>query len=58
MEIEDKRGRVWEMFIDIVYYDMWCVRWKHDKNFDSHTSFHFDEYDDAIKFLKLLEKSY
>jgi hypothetical protein len=33
--------REWEMFCDLSYYDMWCVREIHDKRFDSPTSFHF-----------------
>ena len=45
--------REFEMFNDNCYYNMWCVREVHDKNFESVTSFHFMEKKDAELFLAL-----
>jgi hypothetical protein len=47
--------RVWELFSDPCYYDMWCVRLVSDKNFNSVTSFHLARHEDAKKLLELLE---
>ena len=43
-----------EIFRDTAYYDMWCVRDKTDKRFDSPTSFHFALKKDAEEFKRLL----
>ena len=42
------------MFLDSAYYDMWCMRNKNDKRFNSPTSFHFAKREDAEKFLELI----
>jgi hypothetical protein len=55
--LKDKRGREWELFCDRSYYDLYCVRWAKDRLFNSHTSFHFEDREDALKFLRLLEKA-
>jgi hypothetical protein len=55
--VKDRRGREWETFIDRGYFDMTCVRWVEDKNFNSPTSFHFDTPAEAYQFMKLLEVS-
>lgn len=54
---KDKRGREWEIFQDLVYYDLWCVRQVDDRQFDSPLSFHFEREIDAINFLALVSKS-
>lgn len=54
----DKRGRTWEIYYDIAYYDMWCVRFTEDRNFNSSTSFHFNLYKDAKDFFDLIQKSF
>jgi len=56
-EITDKRGQTWEMFCDASYYDMWCVRWASNREFNTMTSFHFDKQEQAARFLKLLSVS-
>lgn len=56
-EFKDRRGRTWEMFADVSYYDMICVRWKDDKSFNSPTSFHFESVEDANKFVNLIRVS-
>lgn len=55
--VEDKRGRTWEMFCDISYFDMWCVRVAADRDFNSPTSFHFTTRKKAEKFLHLVQES-
>lgn len=50
--------RKWEMFSDVSYYDMWCVRLVGDNNFNSTTSFHFMKYEDASTFFELLKVAY
>ena len=50
----DKRGRNWECFVDVSYYDMVCVRWKEDKTFNSQSSFHFSTSNEAGLFIMLL----
>jgi len=55
--ITDLRGRIWEMFTDESYYGMICVRCVSDTQFNSDTSFHFMNSNDAEKFLNLLEKA-
>lgn len=56
-DFKDKRGRTWECFIDPSYFECTCVRWKEDKSFDSHTSFHFNTSKEAIEFCNLLKMS-
>lgn len=56
-DFKDKRGRTWECFIDQGYWEMTCVRWKEDKSFDSHTSFHFNTSKEALEFCELLKRS-
>jgi hypothetical protein len=52
--VKDRRGREWETFIDRGYFDMTCVRWVEDKDFNSPTSFHFDTYKEAAEFMDLI----
>lgn len=47
----------WEMFADPSFYEMWAVRPKNDRTFDSPRLFHFTEKDDAKMFLELVNKS-
>jgi len=47
----------WEMFMDPSFYEMWAVRPKNDKNFDSPRLFHFTHEEDAKMFLELIDKS-
>ncbi len=56
-KVTDLRGRQWEMFSDLAYYDMWCVRCCEDKDFNSQLSFHFISKNDADKFLSLILES-
>lgn len=53
----DKRGREWEMFCDLCYYDMWCVRATEDKDFNSQLSFHFNTKIEAKTFAELILKA-
>jgi hypothetical protein len=55
--VKDLRGRIWETFSDLSYYDLICVRMIDDKSFNSPTSFHFSDSNDAQAFLQLLGKS-
>lgn len=48
----------WEMFSDATYYDMWAVREKGDKDFNSPRLFYFMSKEDAEQFKLLVEKSY
>ena len=60
IKFQDLRKRDWEIFLDIGYYDMFCVRCtsvKEGKSFNSHLSFHFDTKDEAIAFSKLIKKA-
>jgi hypothetical protein len=43
-----------EIFYDIGYFDMWCVRCVDDRRFCSPLSFHFDKKEDAEEFIRLL----
>lgn len=45
----------YEMFNDVGYYGLWCVRNINDKRFSSPTSFHFDKKEDAEEFKRLIE---
>jgi len=45
----------YEMFCDATYYHMWCVRNINDKRFNSPTSFHFVNKEDAEDFKRLIE---
>lgn len=47
--------REYELFNDACYYDMWCVRLKSDRDFNSVTSWHFVHKSDALELLRLLE---
>ena len=49
--------REWEVFQDESYYDMWCVREVHDRNFNSFTSFHFTTKEKAEIFLGLVKEA-
>ena len=53
----DNRGREWETFCDLSYYDMICVRPKGDKDFNSQLSFHFSTTEDASLFVQLLKEA-
>lgn len=56
-DFKDKRGRVWEWYIDCGYYDMPCVRIKGEKDFNSQLSFHFITTKLASEFVELLKQS-
>lgn len=56
-EFQDKRGRTWEAFVDVCYYDCICVRLKSDRDFNSPTSFHFVTYEQAKQFVELIKVS-
>jgi hypothetical protein len=56
-DFTDKRGREWEVFIDACYFDLICVRWKDDRSFNSHTSFHFNTMAEASQFAELLQNA-
>lgn len=45
----------YELFQDTTYFDVWCVRSKDDKRFESPMSFHFVKREDAEEFKKLIE---
>ena len=55
MKFTDKRGREWEVFVDLSYYDCICVRLAQDRSFNSNTSFHFDTQQQAEQFIELLK---
>lgn len=48
----------WEIFLDKSFYDMWAVRPKGDKDFNSPRLFHFIHKEEAEKLKELLEKSH
>ena len=54
---KDMRGREWESFIDMSYYDMTCVRVKGETDFNSPLSFHFATSLIAQQFIDLLLQS-
>ena len=57
-KFKDKRGREWEKFCDVSYYDLYCVRCLvAPKEFDSHLSFHFMNMSEADDFQRLIEAS-
>lgn len=45
----------YELFNDESYYNLFCVRNINDKRFESSTSFHFEKYEDAVEFKRLIE---
>ena len=47
----------YEIFCDIGYYHMWCVRSIDDRRFNSPMSFHFHNQSDAEEFKRLIEIS-
>lgn len=49
--------RKYQLFKDLCYYDMFCVRDISDRDFNSNTSWHFNLKKDAEKFLELLNKA-
>lgn len=51
----DKKGREWEMFTDVSYYDMICVRMVGDNTFNSKGSYHFSTLLDAKTFAYFLK---
>ena len=53
--VKDKRGREWECFSDMSYFDIWCVRPKGERDFNGEVSFHFMTFDQAVDFMNLLE---
>ena len=57
VEFKDKRGREWEAFVDVTYFDCICVRLKSDRDFNSPTSFHFVTYEQAKQFVELIKVS-
>lgn len=58
MKFIDKRGREWEVFVDMSYFDCVCVRLVGDKDFNSNTSFHFDTDKQASDFVELLKQAH
>lgn len=58
MKFTDKRGREWEVFVDMSYFDCVCVRLASDKDFNSNTSFHFDTDKQANDFVELLKQAH
>ena len=55
MKFTDKRGRQWEVFVDLSYFDCVCVRLVQDRSFNSNTSFHFDTQQQVDQFVELLK---
>lgn len=55
MKFTDKRGREWEVFLDLSYFDCVCARLAQDRSFNSNTSFHFDTQQQADQFVELLK---
>jgi len=53
----DRRGRIWEWFIDESYYHMTCVRIKGETDFNSPLSFHFATSDIALDFINILKQA-
>ena len=52
---KDKRQRRWELFVDICYFDMACVRClDSDKSFHSEMSWHFTTMQKAEDFMSLV----
>lgn len=49
--------RVYEIFVDTSYYDMWCVRDVSDKDFNSKTSWHFSTKEEAEQYCKLINEA-
>ena len=58
MKFTDKRGREWEVFTDLCYFDCICVRLVSDRDFNSNTSFHFDTDTQAQQFIELLKQAH
>lgn len=58
LTVTDKAASKWEMFLDRGYFDLWCVRCLGDRSFNSTHSFHFQSHQDALQFIKLIERSY
>jgi len=56
-DFTDKRGRVWEWFIDASYYYMFCVRLKEDKDWNSEVCFHFTTSVITKRFVESLKES-
>ena len=56
-KFKDRRGREWESFVDMSYYDMTCVRVFGEREFNNDLSFHFDTSKQANEFIKLLKVS-
>ena len=55
----DKRGRDWELFIDLSYYEMVCVRCVSlGTDFNNQMSFHFNTYLQACDFMNLIIGAY
>lgn len=57
-DFQDRRGRIWEWFIDTCYYEMTCVRVKGETDFNSQLSFHFNTSQQASEFVEMLKMSY
>jgi hypothetical protein len=47
--------REYEIFLDLSYYGLWCVRDKNDQSFVSQLSFHFEKKEDAENFFRLIK---
>lgn len=57
VKFKGKRGREWEVFVDLSYFDCICVRLAQDRSFNSNTVFHFDTQQQADKFVELLKQA-
>lgn len=57
MKFTDKRGREWEVFLDLSYFDCVCIRLAQDRSFNSNTSFHFNTIEQADQFVELLKQA-
>lgn len=55
--VVDKRGREWELFEDMAYFNLYCVRPVGEREFNSASSFHFVLLEEAEDFIELLAKS-
>lgn len=53
--MNNKNRWFYELFRDESYYDLFCVRNINDTRFNNPTSFHFEKYEDAVEFKRLIE---
>lgn len=48
----------WEIFMDVSYYDLWCVRPIGDLSFNSQYAVHYCNYEEALDFKKMMEEKF